>query len=152
MISSQPSRCRGISLIELIIAIVILGIAASLVTAGLITMAAGISVDQDIQGATRLAQSCAEHILAFRRPQWSSADASARWTQITTGASSTICNSAANDAAYTRTVSVTDPPVANPPCPSATAGTCKLVTVTYAKTLIGGKSYSTSVNFLLTRY
>lgn len=151
MIPRRPPHCRGISLIELIIAIVILGIAASLVTAGLITMAKGISVDQDIQGATRLAQACAEHILAFRRPQWTSADASARWTQITTG-SSTICNTAANDAAYTRTVSVSDPPVSSPPCPSATAGTCKLVTVTYAKTLIGGKSYSTSVNFLLTRY
>ncbi len=151
MIARPPSRCRGVSLIEMIIAIVILGIAASLATAGLITMARGISIDQDIAGATRLAQACAEHILAFRRAQWSSADASARWTQITTGAS-TICNSAANDAAYTRTVSITDPPVPSPPCPSATSGNCRLVSISYAKTLIDGRTYSSNVMLMLSKY
>jgi len=148
MIASRPSLCRGVSLIEMIIAIVILGIAASLASAGLITIARSVSIDEDIQGATRLAQQCSEHILTFRRAQSSSGN---RWSQVSTG-TSTICDSVANDAAYTRTVTVTDPSPTSPPCPSTSAGTCKVVTVTFTKTLINGASYSANVNFMLAMY
>ena len=154
MTASRPSLCRGISLIEMIIAMVILGIAGSLATAGLITMARSVSIDEDIQGATRLAQQCSEHILTFRRAQSSSGN---RWSQVSTGVS-TICDSAANDAAYTRTVTISNPTVATSPdpligpCYSYTATDCKVVSVTFAKTLINGVSYSTNVTFMLTRY
>lgn len=57
----------GFSLIELIMVIVILGIASVSIAAGYTQLGRSLLLNEDAQAAAQQAQACAEHLLASRR-------------------------------------------------------------------------------------
>ena len=62
-------RQRGVTLIEMVIVIVILGIAATAIMDQFVTSANSYQTNESVQTAAQLAQECAEHLLATRRLQ-----------------------------------------------------------------------------------
>jgi len=110
---------KGVSLIELIIVIVVVSIAAVAMLPLFGGVARSLNINEDTQTAAQLGQECAEHILAARRNPL-----------LGYGAiNNTICNALPDPlAGFTRTVAVTDL-TASPPCTVTTAGTCKNVRV-----------------------
>lgn len=111
--------CKGFSLIELIIIIVVVSIAA----VGMLALFGGVGrslgINEDTQTAAQLGQECSEHILAARR------NPKIGYSAI----NNTICDVLpAPLAGFTRTVAVTDL-TTSPPCTVSTAGTCKKVEV-----------------------
>ena len=116
--------CKGFSLIELIIVIVVVSIAA----VGMLALFGGVgrslSINEDTQTAAQLGQECCEHILGARR-------------------NPKIGYSAINDAScdvlpaplagFARKVTVTDL-TTSPPCTVSSAGTCKKVEVSITAT------------------
>ena len=133
MSSNRPSRCGGVSLVELIIAIVVITIAGTFFAAALLPAAQSIAADQDLQTATRHAQECAEHIIMRRRVQ-----GAAGWSNVALGSGTTVCSSLTLDSGYSRSVNVVDPNTPTPgtseACPSATlTDVCKLVQVLVTK-------------------
>ncbi len=133
MTPSRRSDCGGISLIELIVAIVAITIAGTLFVAALLPAAQSITADAELQAATRQAQECAEHIIMRRRVQ-----GTAGWSNVSLGSGTSVCNSLTLDSGYTRTVNVVDPNTPTPgtsaACPSAIlTDTCKLVQVIVTK-------------------
>lgn len=62
------SQC-GVTLIELVMVIVILGIAAVAIMDQFVNSARTYEINESVQTAAQLAQECAEHILATRRLQ-----------------------------------------------------------------------------------
>lgn len=122
------SFTQGFSLIELVIVIVVLSIIA--VTLG--TMAAQMmsarAVDQDIQNAAQLAQECGDHIIAARR-----FNNAIKYANVT---GSTFCSSVLAafpnfDSVVTAITSHNSASLAA--CPSATAGSCKLIAITVTR-------------------
>lgn len=113
--------CKGFSLIELVIVVVVVSIAA----VGLLPLFGGVArslnINEDTQTAAQLGQECSEHILAARRNPL-----------LGYGAiDNAICNALpAPLAGFTRTVAVTD--LITSPCTVTTAGTCKKVEVSIA--------------------
>ena len=71
--TARPSRgasCqRGFSLIELVVVIVLLGIAAVALLQQFSQAAGSLARNEQIQTAAQLGQACAEHLLAVRRGQ-----------------------------------------------------------------------------------
>ena len=109
---------KGFSLIELIVVIVVVSIAA----VGLLPLFGGVArslnINEDTQTAAQLGQECSEHILAARRNPLFGYGA----------ISNTICNALpAPLAGFARTVAVTD--LITSPCTVNTAGTCRNVRV-----------------------
>ena len=106
---------KGFSLIELIIVIVVVSIAAVSMLALFGVVARSLNINEDTQIAAQLGQECGEHILAARRnPKigYSAID-------------NAICDALpAPLAGFARTVAVTDL-TTSPPCTVTTAGTCK---------------------------
>lgn len=113
---------KGFSLIELIIVIVVVSIAAVSMLALFGGAARSLNINEDTQTAAQLGQECSEHILAARRnPQIGYG-----------GIDDTICNALPDPlAGFTRTVTVTDL-ITSPPCTVITAGTCRNVVVSIA--------------------
>lgn len=62
-------RQRGVTLIEMVIVIVILAIAATAIMDQFVNSANSYQTNESVQTAAQLAQECAEHILATRRLQ-----------------------------------------------------------------------------------
>lgn len=60
---------RGVTLVEVVMAIVILGIAAVAIMDQFVNSVRSYAVNESVQTATQLAQECAEHVLATRRLQ-----------------------------------------------------------------------------------
>ncbi len=115
-------RGTGFSLIELVIIIVVVSIAAVGMLALFGVVGRSLAINEDTQIAAQVAQECAEHIMAVRRNPLQG------YAAITT----TICDTPplpAPPAGFTRTVAVT-PLATNPPCTVAAAGTCQQVQVT----------------------
>ena len=111
--------CAGFSLIELVIVIVVVSIAAVGMLALFGGVARSLNINEDTQTAAQLGQECSEHILAARR------NPKMGYSAI----NNTICDVLpAPLAGFTRTVAVTDL-TTSPPCTVTTAGTCKNVVV-----------------------
>ena len=145
---SGVRRARGFSLIELIMAIVIISIGAVLTLQGLITSARSIPYDTEIQLATNAAQACAEHILSLRQIQTNG------WNTVP-AAANTRCDSITPPTGYTRNLSIVAIAAGgNVPC---TVGggfsmvtPCREVTITVSKT--GGLVPAVSYKFTMVNY
>ena len=116
--------CKGFSLIELIIVIVVVSIAA----VGMLALFGGVgrslSINEDTQTAAQLGQECSEHIMGARRNP-----------NLGFGAiDNAICDLLpAPLAGFTRKVTVTDL-TTSPPCTVTSTGTCKQVEVSISAT------------------
>lgn len=69
MSTMRLMRQRGVTLIEMVIVIVILAIAATAIMDLFVNSAKSYQTNESVQTAAQLAQECAEHILATRRTQ-----------------------------------------------------------------------------------
>lgn len=112
----KDARQSGFTLIELIMVIIIVALAAVPILGQFTQVAGSTLVDEEIQTASQLAQERAEQLLALRRDQGYAAVAIGTTNDVLTG----------NYSTYTRTVTVTEPP-AGGGC--ATGATCKGVVV-----------------------
>lgn len=131
-------RVRGFSLIELIVVIVVVSIAAVVLLQLFTGVAESLASNEDIQTATQLAQECSEHVMAVRRDP-------ARGFAAVTDA---VCDVLpAPLPGFTRAVAVTDL-TASPPCTVTTAGTCKQVVVSIAK----GAATPAAVTLMVVNY
>src|SRR4051794_24885428 len=101
------SPAHGFTLIELIMTIIVLSIAAAVATWGFLSSAKAIQTDQEIQISARLAQDCVSHITMSRYVPGTG------WTAVI-GAGNAVCANLPTVAGYTRTVTnaaiATDPP------------------------------------------
>ncbi len=116
------ANCQGFSLIELILVIVIVGIAAVPLMNGFMTMGSWLDTPiESVPAGAQLAQECAEHITALRRKD------------DYAGVASTSCNGLpALPAGYSRTVTVTARTSATlSACPAGT--NCKEVSIAVTK-------------------
>ena len=131
---------KGFTLIELIIAIVVVAIAAVAIGSAFAYMSRSQVLSLDLQTASQLAQECAEHIVGRARKPNNYA------LVAPVGANSTICDALpAPGAGFTRTVNIQDAGVTGAICTAGWA--CKHVQV------IAGRGGATvSVNFMLVNY
>ena len=102
------TRQTGFSLLEIIITIVVLGIAAVAILSMFGQAAGSLAINEDIQTAAQLAQSCSEHVLATRRASPSGY----------TALDSTVCDTLPTVAGFVRSVIVSDP-FSGAACPGA---------------------------------
>lgn len=111
---------RGLTLIELVMVMVVISVAATFFATSFVELPRGLSVDENAQTASQLAQACSEHILARRR-------GAAGYAAIASG----LCTAVPALASFNG-YSVTDTVAASTGgiCPSAA---CKTVTVTVTK-------------------
>lgn len=139
------NKPAGFTLIELVVIIVLLSVAGTIILGLFGQVGRSLVTNQDTQTATQSAQACAEQILAFRRSQL----AGYGYTNIAVGASTGACNAgfvAAGGVTTAPTVSVVAHSSASlPACPSATAGDCKLVTIT----VLANGSQAASLSLML---
>ena len=125
---------RGFSLLELIMAIVVVSIGAVAIGAAFAAMSRSLALNEDLQRASQVAQECAEHILARARPPRGHYSAVA----------STDCNAMAA-AGFNRVVNIT---AIVPPTPICDATwSCKRVQVSVSK-----GTAAVEVNFMLVQY
>jgi len=120
---------RGFSLIELIIIIVVLGIASAFLATSFTQLPRSLAVNEGAQTSSQLAQQCSELVLARRR----STAAGLGFGSIVIG--SDPCAGLPTLAGYVVTGDVDD--WSNVvPCPSAAANSCKRVTVTVTRNAV----------------
>jgi len=125
---------RGFSLLELIMAIVVVSIGAVAIGAAFAAMSRSLALNEDLQRASQVAQECAEHILARARPPRGHYSAVA----------STDCDAMAA-AGFNRVVNIT---AIIPPTPLCDATwSCKRVQVSVSK-----GTAAVEVNFMLVQY
>lgn len=133
---------RGMSLIELIMAIVVASAGIAVITHGFMTASRGIRTDEEIQTATRHAHDCAEHILGRRR-------SAGGFSVVAAASPSTLCDALTLTSGYSRSVVISDVTLAqSAACPSTLTGDCRRIDVTVA----GPDGYQAAVNFLITNY
>jgi len=134
---------RGFTLIELIIAIVVVAIAAVAIGSAFAFMTRSQVLSSDLQRASQIAQECAEHVVGLARKPGTYASVAP------VAANSAICNGLpAPGAGFTRTVNIRDQATAGVVGAVCTAGWgCKHVQVIAAR----GNAVVT-VNFMLISY
>lgn len=118
----------GFTLVESIIVLVLLGIAAAAIISMQGNIFYGQSGNKDIQVGVQLMQECAENILATRRASGYGAPSLAD-----SGAATSSCSgmTLTNPNYGAPTVTITAGSSATiPACPSATSNSCKLVSIT----------------------
>jgi len=121
----------GLTLIELTLLILVMGVVIVPLSTGLLSASRSFSVNDELHKSTADAQACADHILAIRR------DPAQGYSAIVDGGG--MCSSISSISGLTRTVTVTDTS-ANPPCPS---GDCKDVLIDVS--INGGSKASLSL-------
>jgi prepilin-type N-terminal cleavage/methylation domain-containing protein len=131
---------RGFTLIELIIAIVVVAIAAVAIGSAFAYMSRSQVLGTDLQRASQIAQECAEHIVGRGRKP----NSYAQVAPVSVG--STICDALpAPGGGFTRTVDIRDTGITGAVC---TAGwNCKHVQVTAAR-----GTAQVTVNLMLINY
>jgi len=132
---------RGFTLIELVITIVVVAIAAVAIGSAFAYMTRSQVLSSDLQRASQIAQECAEHIVGLRRKPGSYAGV------VPVALNSTICNGLpAITAGFTRTVDVVD--VAGAGASFCAAGwTCRRIVITAQR-----GSALVRLNFMLVNY
>ena len=141
---------RGISLVEVVITIVLISLAAAFITLPYSTFLSSLTQGETIRRAAQLAQECADAALGKRRPPDGTYAALVIGT-YTADEANNPCRSSqiALDAGYTRTVAICDASSAGS-CANAacTVGwNCKRVDVT-----VTGSGYSSTVAFMAVDY
>jgi len=131
----KRSLQSGFTLIELIMVIIIVALAAVPILGQFTRVAGSTLIDEALQTAAQLAQERAEGILAQRRAQGYAAVATGTTNDVLTG----------NYSGYSRSVTVTQPP-AGGGC--ASGATCKGVVVRVDR----GPSKRAEVAFVLVSY
>jgi len=134
---------RGFTLIELIIAIVVVAIAAVAIGSAFAFMTRSQVLSSDLQRASQIAQECAEYIVGRARKPGTYASVAP------VAANSAICNGLpAPGAGFTRTVNIRDQATAGVVGAVCTAGWgCKHVQV-----IAGRGNAVVTVNFMLINY
>lgn len=136
-------HCEGFSLLEMILIIVVVSIAAVPMMETFSTAGRWLEMEEDIPAGVQLAQECAEHIMFLRRDSG--------YSTIPAADPSPICNDltlSGDLAIYSRTVAVTARTNATlSACPSG-AASCKEVNIEVTK----GGSIITSPTFMLVEY
>lgn len=134
----KSRACRGISLIEMIVVMVLVSAAAVPLLSLYGVVVRSLPINEDTQTAAQLAQECAEHVLAARRNP-----------AVGYGAiDNSICNVLPPPlAGFARKVEVTDL-AASPPCTVKAAGTCKKVEVSVS----AQTTEPTRLTFMLVNY
>lgn len=136
-------RCEhGISLVEVVIAIVLISLAAAFITLPYSTFLTSLTQGETIRRAAQLAQECADHIVGQRRTPGS-------YANLVVG-DTTICNGLpAVDSGFARAVAICDASsaggCANTNC--LAGWSCKRVDVT-----VSGGGYSSTVTFMAVDY
>jgi prepilin-type N-terminal cleavage/methylation domain-containing protein len=119
----HPARCRGFTLIESIMVIVVLGIAAIGIASVQSTIFNGQTSVKNLQVGTKLMEECAEQVLAVRRFTADGYNA----VNAAGGFGANQCGGVTALAGYTiPSVTITDP-YTGAGC--TTGGTCKLVSI-----------------------
>jgi prepilin-type N-terminal cleavage/methylation domain-containing protein len=113
---------RGFSLIELIVIIVVLGVASAFLATTFSQLPRSLDVSEGAQTASQLAQQCSERVLARRR------STAVGFNTIITG----TCVGLPTLTGYAVTDVVTDASGVAP-CPSVLANSCKRVVVTVTR-------------------
>lgn len=114
---------KGFSLIELIMAIVIVTAGASITLSSFLTPAQSVRTDIEVETSTQIAQACAEHIINLRQIQTNG------WNTVVAGGNN-ICNglsTSGEGGTYSRAV-VMSAPAAEPSCKAG--HTCREFTIT----------------------
>ena len=126
----MSTRFRGFSLIELVAIIVLLSVAGTAILALFGQVGRSLATNQDTQTGAQVAQACAERILGFRR----SALPGFGYTNVVVGSNTGACSTgftAVGGVTVPATVSVVAHNAGTlSACPLASAGGCKLVSIT----------------------
>lgn len=133
---------RGFTLIETLITMIVLSIAAAAIASLSSNILYGQSYNKNIQVGTQLMQECAEHILATRR-----ATSYNNWGTLTLSCPTSIFPALTGFDAPNVTVTNGDSSSISA-CPSATANSCKLVVIQVRPT---GGAYLPSITLLLAK-
>ncbi len=129
---------QGVSLVEIVIIITVLGIVAMPFSNGFVSVSHSLITNEEVLQSNAYAQSCAEHILYFRR----SPDAATQgYTNLAISATSTVCDALPNPVGLGKTVDISDAS-GNTACASAV---CKSVNITVTS---GGQTRAI-IEFLL---
>lgn len=133
----MQTQQRGVTLLEMVLVIVVLGIAFTALSGLFATAVRSLPVNDRLQSAGQLAQSCAERILSARRTPDFVFDA-----DLSTLASS---HCAFSDTAHTLSLTEAAAPLSPPLCPTGLS--CRHFTVTVAPTT--GSGVSAQLDFLI---
>lgn len=130
-------RSSGVTLIELVIVIAMLGAGAASILPFFQQSAQSISINQTMQTGIQLARECAEHVIVSRRKS----------SIGYIGIDNTICDVIPAFNSYTRTVTVT-------PVTSATVALCPLNAACKKVDIVVNQAgaNATSISMLLTDY
>jgi len=132
-------RSAGFSLIELVMVIVMLSIAAVAIGSAFAYMSRSLALNEDLQRSWQIAQECAEHVVGqAREPRGS-------YASVPVGSPSTACNSVPAVAGYTRTVNVTNMASGSALC--SAGWNCKQIQIS----VVRGSNTST-LNFMVVNY
>jgi type II secretory pathway pseudopilin PulG len=143
-------RQRGFTLVESIIVVGMLFLAAGAIISMQRNIFSGQSVNTGMQVGVQLMQECAEQILATRR----SSSSGAGYAAVTAGSNGTgTCGALGNYGGY-GTPTVTVDPDTSAACPTilGVQATCELVTITVSKTGFTTDTGLTPLILLLVSY
>jgi prepilin-type N-terminal cleavage/methylation domain-containing protein len=129
---------RGFSLIELIIAIVVVAIAAVAIGSAFAYTSRSLALNEDLLRASQVAQECAEHILSRARPP------RGHYAAVAVASPSPECDGIAA-AGFNRVVNVTAMAAGGALCDAGWS--CKRVQVSVTK-----GSAAVEINFMIVQY
>lgn len=139
-------RQSGVTLIELIVGIVVLGMVVATVSATLVASVRDPVLAREISQANFVAQRVAESVLQARR-----APATGGFAAVASSSGSLVVDGRT----YSYTTTVTQPGPGASGCPSTTgvvAGDCKLVVVAVTVPTPGAETVQVQSTLLLTKY